>query len=115
MAMEIHIEGEVGGIPRERITTRLTRALARLASRPLVTHVRFADVNGPKGGVDIRCGVVVEVPHQPSVRVESVASTPRLAFDRSCDRLIRHLERARGRWRQDHRHPKKYYVARRLL
>jgi putative sigma-54 modulation protein len=113
---QIRIEGNVGHpIPRSHITTRLSRALGRLPLAPVTAHVTFSDVNGPKGGEDIRCAVLVEVPHQPAIRVERVAASPRVAFDESCDRIIRQLERSRERWQDGRRHPKKYYVAKRLL
>ena len=114
--MEILIEGNVGRrIPRAHIATRLSRALSRLPVSPVTAHVRFSDVNGPKGGLDIRCTVLVELPRQPAIRVERLAETPRLAFDASYDRVVRQLERSRERWQNDRRHPKKYYLAKRLL
>ena len=115
-AMEIHIEGHVARpIPRGHATTRLRQVLSRLPFHPVTAHVTFADVNGPKGGNDIRCAARVELPHQPPIIAERVASTPRLAFDAAYDRVARQLERDRERWQDSRRHPKKYYAARRLL
>jgi putative sigma-54 modulation protein len=114
--MEIRIEGNVGrAIPRGHASTRLRQVLSRLPVHPVTAHVTFADVNGPKGGNDIRCAVRVELPRQPPIVVERVASTPRLAFDAAYDRVARQLERHRARWQDSRRHPKKYYAARRLL
>jgi ribosome-associated translation inhibitor RaiA len=114
-AMQIQIEGNLGRpIPRAHVTARLRRALSRVPVQPVTAHVRFADVNGPKGGNDIRCVVLVELPGQPAIRVERLASTPRLAFDTSYDRVVRQLERCRDRWQDSQRHPKKYYAAKRL-
>lgn len=114
--MEIYIEGRVGsGIPSEHVRTRMRRALSRLPFSPVTAHVRFADVNGPKGGDDVRCAVLVGLPHQPSIRVERVAPTCRRAFESSYERLVRQLEERRERWQDDRRHPKKYYAARRVL
>lgn len=113
--MEIHIEGNVNRpIPRGHATTRLREVLSRLPVQSVTAHVTFADVNGPKGGNDIRCAVRVELPHQPPIVVERVASTPRLAFDAVYDRVARQLERDRERWQENRRHPKKYYAARRV-
>ena len=114
--MEIQIEGRVARpIPRGHVTTRLGRALSRLPVEPVTAHVTFADVNGPKGGNDVRCAVLVELPRQPSIRVECLAPTPRLAFDASYDRVVRQLERYRERWQDSRRRPRKYYAAKRLL
>jgi hypothetical protein len=71
-------------------------------------------VNGPKGGVDIRCGILVTMPGEPPIRVERTQTTARLAFDESYDRLLRRTEGPRRRWRESQRHPKKYFAARRL-
>jgi ribosome-associated translation inhibitor RaiA len=114
--MEIHIEKDVDRpIPRGHVTTRMRQVLSRLPLHPVTAHVTFADVNGPKGGNDIRCAVRVELPRQPPIYVERVAPTPRLAFDASYDRMVRQLERYRERWQESRRHPKKYYVAKHLL
>jgi putative sigma-54 modulation protein len=99
---------------RSRITTRLEKALERLpaATSALVT---FTDVNGPKGGVDRRCGVTVSLPARPTVHVEHLATTPALAFDAAADALDRTLKRQRERAETRRRRPKKYFLAKRLL
>lgn len=112
----IHIDGGVEPrIPLTHVTARLEHVLSRLPIPAVATHVRFTDVNGSKGGNDVRCAVVVELPRQPSLRVECLATTPRLAFDASYRRLVRQLERSRERRQQDRRHPKKYYAAARAV
>jgi hypothetical protein len=56
-AMGIQIEGHVGRpIPGAHVAARMGRALSRLPVQPATAPVRFADVTGPKGGNDIRCG-----------------------------------------------------------
>ena len=112
----IHIDGDIDPrIPRGHVMARLEHALSRLPMPPVATHVRFTDVNGSKGSDDICCALVVELPRQPCLHAECLAATPRLAFDATCRRLVRQLERSRGRRRQDRRHPKKYYAAARAL
>ena len=114
--MKIQIQGTTGGrIPRVYVTTRMTRALGRVPLDPVTAHITFSDVNGPKGGNDIRCAVLVDLPHQPSIRVERLAPTPRLAFDATYDRVARQLDRYRERWQDSRRHPKTYFAAKRLL
>jgi hypothetical protein len=113
--ISIRIEDKAAGrIPRVHVMTRMNQLLQRLPVRPLSARVSFVDVNGPKGGLDIRCGILVKVPGEPPIRVERLATTPRLAFDRSYDRVLRQAERPRRRWRESQRRPKKYFAAKRL-
>jgi len=114
--MDIRIEHEVRRrIPRDHVMTRMAQALRRTPVRPASARVTFTDVNGPKGGPDVRCTLLVTLPGQPAISITRAGTTPRLAFDASYDRVLRRLERGRARWQDSHRRPKKYYVAKRLL
>jgi hypothetical protein len=114
--MDIRIDNDTArALPRRRIVSRLSGTLARVEGEPVTAHVSFADLNGPKGGVDIRCAVRVDLPGQLPLLAESVATTPRLAFDESYARLVRRLERGFARWQESRRRPKKYFVAKQLL
>lgn len=114
--MDIRIENEIGRrIPRQHVLTRMAQALRRVLVQPASARVAFTDVNGPKGGADVRCTVLVSLPGQPPISITRAGTTPRLAFDASYDRATRQLERGRARWQDSRRHPKKYYVAKRLL
>jgi hypothetical protein len=101
-------------IPRAQVMSRMMQLLHRLPARPLAARVRFSDVNGPKGGADIRCSILVTVPGEPPFEVERLGTSPRLAFDQSYDRIRRRAAEPHRRWRQSRRHPKKYYAAKRL-
>lgn len=81
----------------------------------MAAQATFFDENGPKGGPAIRCALTVRLPYRPTVRVENVAETARLAFDGALAVLERQLERYRERDRDNRRRPKKYFVAKRLL
>lgn len=100
---------------RSRVAKRLTAAIEPLGVAPVSAHVTFVDENGPKGGIGMRCAVLVQLPYRPSVRVEHVAESHRLAFDGAFAALERQLERYREKDRDNRRHPKKYFVARRVL
>lgn len=111
---------EIRGVPvgrglRARILTQLTAALAQLGREPAAARATFFDENGPKGGLALRCALTVRVPHRPIVRVEEAAVDPRTAFDGAFAKLERDLEQHGDREREAKRHPKKYYVARRMI
>jgi ribosome-associated translation inhibitor RaiA len=98
---------------RGRITRLMTEALRKLAVGPVKGQASFFDDNGPRGGRAMRCALTVRLPFRPSIRVERTAVTPRLAFDAAFAVLERQLERYRERDRDNKRHPKKYFAARR--
>ena len=111
---------EIRGIPNDptlqtKVAKRMAAALALLSVKPVSAHVTFFDENGPKGGVAVRCALTVRLPYRPSIRVEHVGETPRLAFDGGFATLERQLERYRERARTSQRHPKKYFAAKRLV
>ena len=110
---------EIRGIERDavlgaRVSRRVRAAIEPLKVRPVSAQVTFFDDDGPKGGPAIRCALTVRVPYRPSIRVEAMAETPRLAFDGAFKTLERRIERYRERDRDSRRHPKKYFVAKRL-
>ena len=98
---------------RARIGERMALALKPIKLEPVSAHIAFFDDNGPKGG-GIRCAFTVRLPYRPALRVEHTAETARLAFDGGFGALERLLERYREREREGRRHPKKYFVAKRL-
>jgi ribosome-associated translation inhibitor RaiA len=114
--MTIEIRGlSIDRALRTHVRKALTVALARLAVKPVTAQATFFDDNGPKGGRAVRCALSLRVPYRPHLRAEDTAETARLAFDGSAAKLEREIERYRERDREDKRHPKKYYAARRLM
>lgn len=114
--MKIRIENETEQrIPRQHVLTRMTQALGRMDPGAVTVRVTFSDVNGPKGGRDIRCALLVSVPGRPPIEAEHAQTTARLAFDEAYARVLRQLEHVRDRRQEASRHPKKYYAAKRLL
>jgi len=111
---------EVRGLSGDRrfrayVVRALGEALDRLRVAPVSAQVGFADENGPKGGVAIRCLLEIRVPRRPPIDARHLAESPRLAFDGALTKLDRQVARDRGRRRQQSRRPKKYYLARRAL
>lgn len=114
--MTIHIRGIPNDLAlRSRVAREMSAALLRLPSKPVGTQVAFFDENGPKGGVSIRCALTVRLPRWPTLRVEQMGETARLAFDGGLATLKRQIERHSERARDQRRRPKKYYAAKRLL
>ena len=114
--MTLEIDG-LSGSPRFRtlIAKKLDLAFERHGVQPVATRVVFNDENGPKGGLGIRCGVTVELPRRPTLHVDHLADSQRIAFDGAIEALERQVMRDRGRMREQRRRPKKYFVAKRLL
>jgi ribosome-associated translation inhibitor RaiA len=109
------ITGLERGPQRDRVTRAMIEALEKVTVAPVKGQVAFFDDNGPKGGRAMRCALTVRLPFRPSIRVERSAVTTRLAFDAALAVLERQLKRYRERDRDNKRHPKKYFAARRGL
>lgn len=93
---------------RELAQARLGAALQRLVSRVPRATVQFADVNGPRGGVDKLCHLELHTDGAGTVVVRSVASRWRTAFDDALARAMRLLARLL------HRGPRRATPLRRL-
>jgi ribosome-associated translation inhibitor RaiA len=115
-AVKVEIEGAPRNAAlRARIAQGLRKAVRRTAAEPKTALVSFVDVNGPKGGVGIRCSITVWIPRRRPVHVEEMATEARFAFAAAVDVLERGLRRQDERAQERRRRPKKYYVAKRLL
>jgi putative sigma-54 modulation protein len=110
---------EFGGLAiapalRTRIVQRVRRLLVGVQTSPVHVHVTFSDVNGPKGGLDVRCAIDVTIPQTPPLHVEEAAERDVTAFDRSAAMISRRIAEHLERRQESGRRPKKYYAARRL-
>jgi hypothetical protein len=114
--MKIRVDNETQArIPRQHVLARMRQALRPVDGEAVTARVTFTDVNGPKGGADIRCALLVTVPGQPPIRVTRAETTPRLAFDAGYAVAVRQLDQGRRRRRDAARRPRKYFAAKRLL
>ena len=97
MKIDIHSSSLV--IPaeqRERIGRRAGFALSRLAARIRRVEVRLADLNGPRGGIDKRCRVLLHLERgEPMLVEERGADLPTL-IDRAMDRAGRAVRKRLG-------------------
>jgi ribosome-associated translation inhibitor RaiA len=100
MWLNIHGQGlSIDSTVRERVNRRLSFALGRFGDRIGRVTVNLSDINGPRGGIDTRCRIVVEVLGQERVVIEDTDIDLPSVIDRAADRIgqavYRKLERAR--------------------
>ncbi|MGZ8270960.1 MAG: HPF/RaiA family ribosome-associated protein [Methylophilus sp.] len=55
--------------------------------------VALSDINGPRGGEDKRCHILITMPHMPSVIIEDTESNLYVAIDRAVERASRVVTR----------------------
>lgn len=101
--MQLSIRGKnfkvLAGL-RESIQSRLETALARHRGRVENVAVSLADLNGPKGGIDKQCRVVVRLRPRGKLTVEEVGTEFVAAAGRASDRLAYAVSRALERRRE---------------
>lgn len=73
---------------------RLERHLGKYSAQIESIDVRFADENGPKGGVDRNCMIHVTISALPPIVVEVKAGEEREAFDLAAGRMERAVKRS---------------------
>jgi ribosome-associated translation inhibitor RaiA len=100
---------------RALIARRIRRALVGVQTSPIHAHVSFTDVNGPKGGLDVRCAIDVQIPRTAPLHAEALAERDLTAFDQSAAVIARRIAQRLQRRQESERRPKKYYAAKRLL
>jgi ribosome-associated translation inhibitor RaiA len=100
--MRLHIRGKnfrVNDDLREHMRLRLGFALGRFGQRIREVTASLADVNGPRGGLDKQCRIVVRLLPSGKVTIEETALDFMAATARAADRagraVGRELERRR--------------------
>ncbi len=85
---------------RERVERRLYFTLGRFQRRIERVHVRLEDTNGPKGGVDQRCRIVVRLHGLRNVVIDQLDANIYAALNRATYRAGRTVARRLDRpWR----------------
>ncbi len=82
----------------DHVARRLRFALGRFGGSIRQITVRVADVNGPRGGIDKRCHVHVDVAGR-TVTIEELDRDLYAAVDRAAERAGRAAERTLARVR----------------
>lgn len=112
--MEIHLLAKQFPLTpalRKHVERRLRSGLLFARDRIGDVVVRLGDVNGPRGGQDMLCQILVALPGQPSVVVRDVQDDLYTAIDRAARRVawkVRKMvtqRRTLARW--GHRSPVK--------
>lgn len=84
---------------KTRIRTQLARRIGHAAGLVERISVRFEDVNGPKGGVDIVCRIKVVMSGRPSLIVEKRADSHATAFAQAVTAVSTAVRREQGKHR----------------
>ena len=86
---------------RDSIESRIQFVLGRFCNRITRVTVFLSDLNGPRGGIDKRCRIVVRLVPAGQVFVEDTDADLGVVVDRAMDRVgqsvRRELERQRER------------------
>lgn len=75
------------------VMKKVGAAASRLKDAACTVDVRLADVNGPKGGIDKQCSIVVTPPGLATLRVEEQAADYYAAIDAAAATLKKSLAR----------------------
>jgi ribosome-associated translation inhibitor RaiA len=108
MRIEIRHRGvKVTDELRNNLEQQLRRALGRFDRHIEFVGVYLRDVNGPRGGVDHRCRIVIELPRRARVIVTGTDADLRTVISEAAGRaefaVKRHLKRRLARRRPSRR------------
>ena len=108
--MQIRVETPSAPAPvdwRGLAERRVRFVMRRLRDEVMHVHVRLADVNGPRGGVDQRCQLSLTTQAHGTLVVSATQSDPMAALNaalrRAASALIRQWQRQRRQARPDMR------------
>lgn len=95
----IRSDEKLGAAFEQRIRKQLATRIGHAAGLLERLTVRFEDVNGPKGGIDIVCKIKADVSRRPSIVVQKRAEDQARAFASAVDALgvaIDRMQRKHG-------------------
>lgn len=92
--MQITVRAASGGLSR-LARRRFEFALGRFNGRVRSVAIRIVDLNGPRGGIDKRCRVTVQlIATKRKLVIEDTDADAAIAIDRVADRTARSVARA---------------------
>jgi ribosomal subunit interface protein len=103
IVMQIHIQSQgftLTDALRDHAEYRLRCGLTHASDHIRRVGMRLSDINGPRGGADKRCSIVVALESLPEVVIEDVESDLYMAIDRAADRASRSVTRCLERKRE---------------
>ena len=101
MRIDIHTSGfELTDALREHTERRLKFALSWASYDVRKVVVRLSDINGPRGGKDKRCNILIPLTRTADIVIEDTESDLYVAIDRAVDRAERSLARRLERQRE---------------
>ena len=104
MLVQMRTQGlDLGGVIHRHLQRRVRAALQSSSTRVRAVNLSLSDVNGPRGGADLRCVVSLELMPRGSVRAEATDSDLVAAVTRALARARRSFLRATRRDRDDPR------------
>ena len=78
---------------RDHVADRLRASLGRFAARVRQVTARLSDLNGPRGGLDKRCQLMLHVDGAVPIVVRDTEQDLYVAVDRAAERARRTLAR----------------------
>ena len=100
--MDIHITGRnvrINDALKQFVERRLEFAIGRFARRITDVQVRLSDLNGPRGGLDHDCRIIVHMHPRGEIMVEDRAADSESAVALAAGRAGQALRRAVDRRR----------------
>lgn len=108
MLWRLHSSGlEWNAELRDHLERRLLFALPRFDQKISKVNIYVADRNGPKGGIDKSCQIIVQMPGFTNVVAKTVDSEWVVCIDRATTRIGQNLLRAFAGKREHRRRPVK--------
>ncbi len=95
MKIKIRLQGHYkdASLMKEYAQTRLSFSLGRFSGRIASVDIRLHDENGPRGGVDHNCAILVRFKEGGRLRAESLEAGWQVAIDVAADRTHRSVGR----------------------
>lgn len=86
---------------KDHLERRLRFALSRFAPKISKVNIYVADHNGPKGGIDKSCQIIVQIPGLTNVVAKTVDTEWIACIDRATTRIGQNVRRALA-WKHEH-------------
>lgn len=86
---------------KEQVMRRTGFSLTRFAKNIVTVTVRLSDINGPRGGQDKQCRILVKIADGSLIEIEALDANVFVAIARASERASRAVSRHLSRVRRD--------------